>query len=106
MGYDYVWEKFHLAVRDLASGKDSFQKRLADIYMVHLSHVGNHEMPDEIREDFERLQTALTQEQPKSDEGSVVASVRVMSEVEVLELIDLIVSMYDRVAKYGPNARA
>jgi hypothetical protein len=106
MRYDYVWEKFHLAVLGLAGSERSLQERLADAYQSYLIHAGHDGVPDEIHGDFERLRTMLTREQAKGDEGVVTASVRVLSEVEVIHLIDLIVvSMYARVAKYGPNAR-
>jgi hypothetical protein len=103
MKYDYVWEKFHLAVNGLASSQRPLQERIADAYVYHLIHLRRHELPAEIRDDFAELNRVLTSEQAKGDEGNVAASAAVLGEVEAHRVIDSIVSMYDRVARYGPN---
>lgn len=105
MARDYAWEKFHTAVIGLASSRQSLQMRLADAYRFHLLHIEDEDLPQEITEDFKRLAQALRARKAKGDEGDAVASSMALSEGQAGDLIELIVSMYDRVAKYGPNGR-
>jgi hypothetical protein len=105
MSAGYTWEKFHGAVIGLVASRDPLPDRIAKAYIYHLMHAEHDGLPTEIREDFARLSKAMQGTTAKGDEGDAMASARTLGELEAGELLDLIVSMYDRVAKYGPNGR-
>jgi hypothetical protein len=102
MGKEYAWEKFHLAVLGLVTSQKPLHDRLADAYVYHLMHA-ERDLPEEIREDFKQLRDALSRKEAVGDEGSVAASAAALNESEAHKLLELIVSMYDEVVKYGPN---
>lgn len=103
MSAGYTWEKFHLAMSGLATSTKSVQSRLADAYVYHLMHAEHDGLPEDIREDFQQLKEALSRKNAVGDEGSVAASAAALDEVEAHNLVDLIISMYDRVVKHGSN---
>lgn len=104
MSRDYTWEKVHAAVVGLATSIGSLQERLGDAFVGSLMHVEPDDLPASLRQDFARLDEALTRHEAEGDEGSVMASVARMSEEEARQLIESVVSMHDTLAKYGPSA--
>jgi hypothetical protein len=100
---DYAWEKFYLAVLGMATSKVAPWERLTNAYVYHLMHAEHNGLPEDIQEDFAVLSTAVRSALQFGEEGQAAASARAMEELEVLRLIESIVSMYDRVAKYGPH---
>jgi hypothetical protein len=105
MSAGYTWEKFFLAIDGLVVSGEPLQERLANAYVYHLMHAENDGLPEDIAEDFKKLSDSLRRVTATGTEGNVMASARSLNELEARELLHLIVSMYDRVAKHGPNAR-
>ena len=99
MALDDVWETFYLAVRGVARSPDPLQQRLAHAYLDHLRQLRRDELPASIRDDFRRLEQALTRVRAKGGAGDVVASAAVLSDLEARDLIELVVSMYNAVAE-------
>ena len=105
MSYGSAWEKFHLAVLGLASSPQAPQERLAAAYRCHLMHAERN-LPPSTRDDFNNVSEALHRVEATGNEADVRASARALGEVKTRELIELIVSMYDRLAAlYGPHVR-
>jgi hypothetical protein len=105
MALDYIWEKLYTAVNILATGQGTIQERLGSAYrdsLMRLRGVEN-EIPEEIRNDFEALEKALTREEAKGDEGTIAATMRVMEADEAAKHAETILSMYDTVAKMDPQ---
>lgn len=98
---NYAFEKLMNAVLTLAKSKETHQDRLANAYLSGLLLIRPDDLPEDIREDFFELKAAMEKGTPRSDEGTVVASVRDMSEQEASNLIDSIVSLYADVARAG-----
>jgi hypothetical protein len=105
MALDYVWEKLYTAVNILATGEGTIQERLGSAYADSLIRLRTdiNEIPDEIRGDFEALNKALTREEAKGDEGTIVATVRSMESDEAARHAETILHMFDRVAKMDPQ---
>lgn len=87
--YGYVWEKFFQALCGLVTTSSGFDERLRNAYQLHLMHAERSGLPDDICEDFQVLRSAVDSDFP-------------IDESKGYELLPLIVTMYDRVAKYGP----
>lgn len=105
MALDYVWEKLYTAVNILATGQGTIQERLGSAYrdsLMRLRGVEN-EIPEEIRNDFEALEKALTREEAKGEEGTIAATMRVMDPLEAAKHTEKIVSMFNVVAKMDPQ---
>jgi hypothetical protein len=101
--FGYVWEKLHLAVLGMAQSTEPLADRVANAWMYHLLHLGNHELPANMRDDYARVRDSLRRVTPQGGESGVLASARALEEMEVRELVEAVVSMYDRAAKFGPN---
>jgi hypothetical protein len=90
----YTWGKFHGAIHSLA-GEGTQRERLHSAYMDNLMRLEiRDEIPLEIKDKFITLKKTL-----KSDEGSIKDFVDNMEESKVKEMIDLIISMYDKVIR-------
>jgi hypothetical protein len=73
-----AWESLYKATLELA--KPSAQKqRLTDAFTRHLLDLPTHEMPGELRQDFEALRLSMTRVRPLAGESAVAATVRKMS---------------------------
>lgn len=105
MSAGYTWEKFFLAIDGLVVSEEPLQDRIANAYVVHLMHAEHDGLPAEIVDDFEKLTEALSRVEATGGEGNAMASARALNDLEARDLLHLIVSMYDRIAKHGPNAR-
>jgi hypothetical protein len=101
--YGSAWEKFHLAVLGLAVSEDSLQQRIRNAYILHLSLIEHDDVPEGIREEFHSLHETLNRIPAVAGEGSAAASASALDELEAPRVIASIVSMYDRMTKYGPN---
>lgn len=91
--YGYAWEKFYNAVSGLVASTEGLKERLRTAYLYHFMPMHDDDIPPRMKAEFSRLGKALF----NSDH-----SPRDPSEKEVSRLLDSIVSMYGRVAKYGP----
>jgi len=104
--YGYIWEKFYQAVNGLVASQRSLQERIAGAYVYHLMQAEHHGLPPEIQDAFAELKAAVSSvADDPSGEGTVMASARKLTELEAHRILELIVSMYDSVTKYGPNSR-
>lgn len=104
MALDYVWEKLYAAVSILASGQGTIQDRLGSSYvhsLIRLMPVKD-EIPEELRADFEELENALTRAEAQGDEGTVAATMKIISTDEASAHAEKILSMFDKVAKMDP----
>lgn len=104
MSAGHTWEKFFLAIDGRVVSEEPLQDRIANAYVFHLMHADHIGLPSEIVDDFKKLTEALSRVEATGDEGNAMASARALDELEARDLLHLIVSMYDRVAKHGPNA--
>jgi hypothetical protein len=93
----YLGEAF-VAVLALAAGQSSIQKRLEDAYISALIRLKPDDFPDDLQDDFRKLQDELT-----SVEGSVAVSTRAMSGDRASEIAEQIVSMFNQVARKYPE---
>lgn len=93
----YPHEKFTGAVRGMAVSPKSLQERIADAYIYHIMHVKTEEVPDDVKFKFEGIRERLTSVEPVGGEGSVMASVRDMSDNEAMEIANGIVDIYDHI---------
>lgn len=100
MAFDYVWEKFHVAVGTLAAGTGSIQERLADAFVGALIRLDEKDFPTpKSRQRFTELMKVATSAKPQGGEGSVVASFRAMSDEQCSDIADEIVQFYDEIAQ-------
>ena len=102
-GFNYVREQLRVAVLGLAAGEAPLGVRIGEVYARELFYLEAQELPDDIRADFGRLSAAMSRGRPVGAEGIIAASARALTEREARDFAESIVSMYDRVAKYGPN---
>src|ERR1044071_6612268 len=103
MSRSYAWEKFHAAVSILAAGKRDIRARLHDAYISALMRVEPEDLPEDIRDDFNKIDDELTSVEPVGDEGSAMASVRAMTEDRASEIAEQIVSMFSTIARNYPE---
>lgn len=105
MALDYVWEKLYTAVNILVTGQGTIQERLGSAYADSLMRLGGDrdEIPEEIRNDFEALEKALTREEAQGEEGTIEATMRVMEADEAAKHAETILNMFDTVAKMDPQ---
>jgi hypothetical protein len=91
MNLSYSWEKFTAAVSCLAESSDSIQNRLINC-CLHLSRLDVEDMPEKLKTDFGEIKKEFTKVE-SAQEGSITASIRVMSDEKAVELARKIVSM-------------
>ena len=95
----YTWEKFHQAIHSLA-GSGSQRERLVNAYVFNITHVKVEEVPKEIQEEFQKFTKDMTCIPAKGSEGSVQATVNKMTEIEVIQMIERIISMHDTITRH------
>ncbi len=78
--------------------------RLAEAYARHLQELERQELPEEIREEFNRLREALHQHRPVCGETAVEATVRKMSPQQADEYAASIVGMLVTLLRADPSA--
>ena len=86
----YAWQKLFAAVQALAD-EGSMRERLGTAYAPGLDNMRPEDIPPSIRDEFAALREAL--------EGSRVGEPAPVSDEDARSLAQLIVSMYDRVAR-------
>jgi len=103
MSLSYAWEQFYSAVRGLAMW-NPIQERLCGAYVFHLIHVKVEDLPENIRDDFRKLQAELTSGKPTGVEGTVAAFCNGLTDEQAASYADRIIDMYDTVARHlGPH---
>lgn len=95
----YTWEKFHGAIHSLA-GSGTQRERLVAAYTYNLIRLSPEDLPNEIQEDFRKLQERITKFEAQDKEGSVQATVNKIDDSEVKKIIDKIISMHDTVTRH------
>lgn len=93
---NYIWEKLFMSVYSLTLGSEPIQERLSAAYLEGLCRLKPDFLPDEMKVEFVRIMHALTSVEPVSDEGSLDATLKVMSTEEADSIAASILGMYDR----------
>lgn len=100
-----AWESLYKATLELA--KPSAQKqRLTDAFTRHLLDLPTHEMPGDLRQDFEALRLSMTRVRPLQGESAVAATVRKMSIGEADACAARIVALLDSLHRMMASAKA
>ena len=89
-----AWESVHKATLELAK-PTALKQRLTDAYKRHLIDLPTHELPAEVRKDFEALRHAMTRLRGQQGECPVIATVRKMSIGEADACAARIVALLD-----------
>ena len=99
----YPYEKFTNAIEAMAMSPKSIQERVGDAYTYNLSHVKARDLPQQIQHKFIDIKERLTSGEPLGDEGTLLATINQMSEMEVMEIAQVIWDMADVVRRdyYG-----
>ncbi len=91
----YAWYKFHKAVRSLAFARTQKKAWLASDYVTRILLLQAQDLPEPIRPEFQRFQRDMTMIQGQNVEGSLRATVKAMSEAEVIKMILRLISLHD-----------
>ena len=98
-----AWDCFHFANLELVRSSP-IKQRLVCAYRRHLSSIPEDQVPNEIRESFERVMRTLRGVQPLRGEDAVAASVRKMSNQQADDCAALIVEIFGSMCKTHLNA--
>lgn len=91
-------DRFYCAVRTLA-GDGTVKQRLLAAYKDNLESLPDDDVPDSIRESFQRLRLAMSTARPIGNECSVVATVRKMSATDAASCSADIVAMFSELVR-------
>lgn len=91
-------DKFYSAVRTLA-GNGPIKKRLISAYGDNLAHLPSEELPEIIRQRFDRLRRSMHSVKPLGAESAVLATVRKMSTTDANLCANQIVAMFSELAR-------
>ena len=100
-----AWESLHKATLELARSA-SLKQRLIDAFTRHLIDLPSHDVPGEVRPDFEALRQSLTRVRPHHGECPVAATVRKMSIGEADACAARIVALLDSLHRTSAAATA
>jgi hypothetical protein len=100
-----AWESLHKAALELAK-PTALKQRLTDAYNRYLIDLPTHDLPAEIRKDFEALRQSMTRLRGQPGECPVTATVRKMSIGEADACAARIVSLLDTLHRAGSAAPA
>lgn len=89
-----AWENFHKATLELAK-PTALKQRLTDAFTRYLLDLPSHDMPGEVRQDFEALRQSMTRLRGQHGECPVAATVRKMSIGEADDCAARIVALLD-----------
>jgi len=89
-----AWESLHKATLELAK-PSALKQRLTDAFTRYLIDLPAHDMPTEVRLDFEALRQSMTRIRPQHGECPVTATVRKMSTGEADACAARIVALLD-----------
>ena len=95
--YSYLWEKFMLAVTGMAKSSSSIQQRIAYAYLDHMLGLIPRHFPDDLWQEFDRIERKLTSETPVGNEGAVQATVSSMSEEMASDIAKEIVNLFGEI---------
>ena len=91
-------DRFYSAVRTLA-GDGAVKQRLIAAYKDNLESLPDADVPDSIRERFDRLRATMCQAQPIGNECIVFATVRKMSAADATALAADIVEIFSELVR-------
>ena len=89
-----AWESLHKATLELAK-PTALKQRLTDAFTRHLIDLPTHDLPAEVRKDFDALRQSMTRLRPQHGECPVTATVRKMSIGEADACAARIVALLD-----------
>ena len=89
-----AWESLHRATLELAK-PTALKQRLTDAYTRHLIDLPTHDLPAEVRKDFDTLRQSMTRLRGQHGECPVAATVRKMSIGEADACAARIVALLD-----------
>ena len=89
-----AWESLHKATLELVKAS-ALKQRLTEAFTRHLIDLPTHELPGEVRQDFEALRQSMTRIRPQRGECPVAATVRKMSIGEADACAARIVALLD-----------
>jgi hypothetical protein len=96
----FAIEKLYLAVSTLV-GTGSVRERLAEAYLQHLSPVSRSDFPEELREEYREIVTALSWVPVEYEgKGKLRSTIHAMSEEEAVLLAQRLVSLFYDLAEY------
>ena len=97
----YAWQQLQSAVRILSMPSDR-RERLTAAY-AKLLKLKPKDLPAEVVDDYCRLVGGISRYPAKSITREIKAEVQSLSDAEVMESIDLILSMHDALSVYQPR---
>ena len=100
-----AWESLHRATLELAKST-SIKQRLTDAYTRHLIDLPTHDLPGEVRQDFEALRQSMTRIRPEHGECPVAVTVRKMSIGEADACAARIIALLDTLHRTSVAAPA
>ena len=100
-----AWESLHKATLELAK-PTALKQRLTDAYKHHLIDLPTHDLPSEVRKDFEALRVSMTRLRGQHGECPVIATVRKMSIGEADACAARIVALLDALHRADLSAPA
>jgi hypothetical protein len=101
----YAIEKLHLAVSTLV-GAGSVRERLAEAYLQHLTPVSAKDFPEEFRDEYREIITALSSVPVEYEgQGRVRSTLNAMSDEEAVLLARRLVGLYYDLVEYYFDGR-
>ena len=98
MSLSYAYEKLMVAVDVLATSPQSIQDRIEDAFISGFSRINpNEDLPEKLRADFQQLQNQVTRVPATGDEGTLRATMRVVTDEEATEIAEKILHLFHQV---------
>ncbi len=100
--YGYGWEKLHLAVHSLCGAGSQKDRLTCAIVVLSIlcTHSNQEHLPKDIQAEFETLYKKMTSVKAIGNEGSIVATINTLDEIEVSGAVKEIIGLYDSVCRY------
>jgi hypothetical protein len=96
----YTIEKLYLAISTLV-GAGSIRERLAEAYLRHLSPVSPKDFPEELREEYREIITAVSWVPVEYEgQGTLRSTINAMSDEEAVLLAKRLVSLLYDLTEY------
>lgn len=98
-----AWESLHKATLELAK-PTALKQRLTDAFTRHLIDLPSHDLPADVRKDFDALRQSMTRLRGQQGECPVTATVRKMSIGEADACASRIVALLDTLHRSSVTA--
>jgi hypothetical protein len=92
MDYSNLLYKFYAAVSDMAADPNTLQKRLYNVFISHLLALRPDEFPPKIKTEYEQMIKQVTR--VEGSEGTLKATINIMSEAEAIEVTKKITRLW------------